>query len=69
MKKELKLPDGTTFYALPCPLCRSARLTSEMWCEDEGEIDAVSCLDCLCAAPARNWNNRTGIDSHSKETV
>lgn len=43
----------------PCPFCGSTNLTINQWSIDDGEIDAVECLDCYGSAPANTWNQRS----------
>lgn len=43
-----------------CPFCGSTNLGITDWIDDDGEYDAIECQDCLGAAPAKQWNKRSG---------
>lgn len=43
---------------LPCPLCNSTNLSANLWCLDDGEVDAVECNDCYAGAPVTAWQKR-----------
>lgn len=51
-----------------CPLCHGAKLSLVDWYSDEGEIDAVECDACLCAAPLTSWLARGDAASPAKVT-
>jgi hypothetical protein len=42
----------------PCPFCSSQHLQVTNWWDDDGEYDAIGCLDCKAEAPATSWNRR-----------
>lgn len=46
--------------ALPCPFCGGKELNIVLWCDDDGEYDAIECDGCKGAAPADAWNQRSG---------
>lgn len=54
----IELMDGSAFRAAPCPHCGSSNLRHSLWCDDDGEVDAVECDDCLSGGPMRSWNKR-----------
>lgn len=62
MKTELTLMDGSTYCALPCPFCGGTSLTTDTWCFDDGEVDAITCRRCESAALHTAWNQRKGCD-------
>jgi transcription elongation factor Elf1 len=43
---------------LPCPFCGSKKLDTTEWFDEDGEFEAIECLNCKGAAPARIWNLR-----------
>lgn len=44
---------------LPCPFCGSHNLRVDMMLfDDEGERDAVECLECDAMNSAEMWNRR-----------
>lgn len=44
----------------PCPFCGSENLSVMFWSDDAGEFEAIECNDCLGAAPADKWDQRSG---------
>ena len=46
--------------AKPCPFCGASNLSVVLWCDDDGEFDAIECDECKGAAPADVWNKRRG---------
>jgi len=44
-----------------CPFCGARELRIAWWSDDDGEYDAIECLDCKAAAPASVWNRRAPV--------
>lgn len=48
----MKTKAGNEFV---CPFCDGVEFDDNLWCMDEGEIDALECRDCLAGAPKHVW--------------